>query len=220
MKIVCFVLATQKYLDRINRIKNTWANDIDTWFYSDHQDVSQQIIKVLDSSSYDDADKKQINIINILREERIDILNSYDWVLFCDDDTFVNSKRAHEEFNNFNHYCTYGHLISYQRYSTNPIYRADGIPLGLEYPCGGGGFCISTHLLKLSGRFIDYNPRFGDVNFGLNLYYKKIPMIDNVFFNTTTPEKCGHTLIDIPKAITYHRIVTDEEMVNLYNLTK
>lgn len=220
MKIVCFVLSTVKYPDRIKRIKETWANDIDTWFYSDHEDLTQNIIKVSDSSHYDDADKKQINIVNVIRQERKDILNTYDWVLFCDDDTFVNPKRAYEEFKHFNYNCSYGHTVSYQRYSDNPIYNAPGIPKDLEYPCGGGGFAISTYILKLCGNFIDYSPRFGDVNFGLNLYYKKIPFIDNIFFNTTPPEHAGHTTSDIVKSITYHRIVTDEDMKNLYDLTK
>jgi hypothetical protein len=41
--------------------------------------------------------------------------------------------------------------------------------------------------------------------------------IDNIFFNTTPPE---HAVSDIVKSITYHRIVTDEDMKNLYDLTK
>jgi hypothetical protein len=220
MKIICFVLTTQKYLPRIQRVKNTWGRDIPTMFYSDHSDESNNIIKVTDNSDYYNTDTKQINIINMLSESYSHILNSYDWILFCDDDTFVNVNRLREDIIFFEYSCIYGNLLTYQRHPTNPIYNKPGIPSDLEYPSGGSGFCMSTSLIKTCGRLTDYKPGFSDVNLGLNAYYKNIPILHHIHFNGNTPELCNHDESKIKKAITYHYIVDDAKMQYLYDLTK
>jgi|LauGreDrversion4_2_1035121.scaffolds.fasta_scaffold02242_13 hypothetical protein len=220
MKIISFIMTTVKYGERIQRVRNTWGKNIRTVFYSDHTDEQNSVIKVSDSSDYFDTDEKQVNVINTIRESYSTILDSYDWILFCDDDTFVNVNRLYEEVDYFNHNCIYGNLVNYQNHSTNPIFDKPGIPRDLDYPSGGSGFCISTQLLKTSGKFIDYKPRFGDVNVGLNAYHKKIPIVNCVYFYSNTPEKYNHDEPLIKKAITYHYIVDDVKMQYLCDLTK
>lgn len=218
--VICVVMTTEQYNDRIERIENTWAKDIPTVFYSDHQDTDRKIVKVSDLKEYCDTEEKNINIINMIRDGYENILNDYEWICFCDDDTFINSRVVYEEINYLNKLCLHGNLTDRLSNPSNPIYIKPGIPLDLKYLCGGAGFFISTNLLKLSGNFKNYNTGFGDVGVGMNCYYKKIPVINNELFCSNTPAIHKHSDNIIKTKLSYHYIKTDDEMKYLYSLTK
>lgn len=219
--LLCFILTTPKYEDRIKRIENTWAKNLNTIFYSNHQDIARNILKVTDEDSYQSAALKQINIINVLpslTKDGVSILDIYDWLLFCDDDTFVNSNVIKKEIEYCNELCAYGNVFNKQKHPTNPIHNNPSIPNNFEYLSGGAGFLLSTRLLKCLGKFKYYGHSHGDVEIGLNLYYKKINLIDHEKFNAYSPSYYKHTNDDILNSATYHYINTDFDMYKLYNL--
>ena len=219
--LLCFVLTTPKYEDRIKRIENTWAKNLNTIFYSNHQDITRNILKVTDEDSYQSAALKQINIINVLpslTKDGVSILDIYDWLLFCDDDTFVNSKVIKEEIEYCNELCAYGNVFNKQKHPTNPIHDNPHIPNNFEYLSGGAGFLLSTRLLKSLGKFKYYGTHYGDVEVGLNLHFKKVNLIDHPKFNAYDPNHRKHTENDIKNSATYHYINTDYDMYTLYNM--
>lgn len=218
MKIFCLIQSSAKCLDRINRVKNTWAKDIPHLFYSDHEDIQQNIIKVSDCSDYICTDEKNVGVINLIRENYNNIIDLYDWIFFCDDDTFVDVKLLHEQVEYFNKLCVYGNMLSYETGPNNPIYQRSNIPISLIYPQGGSGYLVSTFLLKNCGKFTLFKTNYADVDVGLNLHYKKIQKIHCSLLNSEPPEFYKHDVKSILESITYHHIYTDEQMNYLYNL--
>jgi len=221
-KLLCFVLTTAKYEDRINRIKNTWGNHIDTIFYSDHYDLSRNIIMVYDKTDYASAAIKQINIVNVLPElkkDNVKLLDKYDWILFCDDDTFINFKVALNEIEYFNEECTYGNIFNQEKHPENPIHKDPNIPKNFEYFSGGAGFFLSTRLIKKMGKLKYYGNIYGDVEIGLNLHYKKINLIQHPLMNSFEPFRYNHSPSDIKQSLSYHYIKSDQDMNELYSIS-
>jgi hypothetical protein len=218
--VVCFVLTSSKLDDRIRRIKNTWANNIPTIFYSDHEDVSQNIVKVSDRNDYWSAEEKQINVVNKIRDGLLNVLNEYKWICFCDDDTFINTRVVFEELLYFNEMCVYGSIVEYDANPSNPIYKNVKIPMRLKYPSGGAGYFVSTSLLKVSGKFKNYDTLYSDVSMGMNFHHKKIQSVNHPLFCSTSPALHFHNDDVIITKLTYHNIKTDSEMEHLYWFTK
>lgn len=216
--VICFVLATQKYEDRICRIEKTWGNDIDTIFYSDHEVRERNIINVYDKQDYVSAEIKQSNVLNLIKTMP-NIINSYDWVCFSDDDTFFNTRLLKETVQHLDKNKSYGRVITYENDPNNPIYKRNEIPKDLKYPNGGAGFLISTEKLTQIPEFRSYNTGFSDVTYGLNLYYNSVEMIHIDLFHSQPPSFYNHNESIIPTKISYHYITSDETMFWLYKLT-
>ena len=75
----------QRYIN----VTETWGKNVDFFFYSDHEDFDKKIIKVSDRTDYQSNEEKHINIIQYVADN----IKGYDWYFFCDDDTFVNTKK-------------------------------------------------------------------------------------------------------------------------------
>lgn len=218
--VVCCVLTSFSLDERIQRIEKTWGKDIPTIFYSDHSDNTRKIIKVSDQSDYWSAEDKQMNVINMIQDGLENILTNYKWICFCDDDTFINTRVVYEEIDYFNQQCIYGSIVDHPTNPSNLIYTKPGIPLKMKYPSGGAGFFVSTHLLKLVGKFKNYGTRYSDVGVGMNCYHKKISLINHELFCSNTPTIHKHTDDVIKSKLSYHYIKTDSDMEHLYSFTK
>jgi len=218
--VICFVLTSINLPDRIKRIENTWAKNIPTVFYSDHEDEHRNIVKVSDRNDYVDAEEKQINVVNQIRGGLKNVLNEYKWICFCDDDTFINTRVVFEELPYFNELCVYGSIVEYDANPSNQIYRNVQIPIRLKYPSGGAGYFVSTSLLKVSGNFKNYDTGFGDVSMGMNFHHKRVPSVNHPLFCSTSPALHFHNDDVIVTKLTYHNIRTDSEMEHLYWFTK
>ena len=96
-KILYVILHTCTRPDRHDGIVNSWGKDVDYIFYADCDNEEKKIIKVSDDSSYSSNEPKHINVIKYLIENDY----QYDWFFFCDDDTFVNTKRLENNLENF-----------------------------------------------------------------------------------------------------------------------
>lgn len=227
-KILYVIKTTRKYQNRINAILDTWLSGCEDYiFISDHEDVNKNIILTGTDSSYEGVLKKSLyfynNLNNIMCKSGMSILDYYDWILSCDDDTFVNTKMV-ENFlkscdkNDLSAYCV---KVSKEKYPGNPVWN--------EYPhvfkdgdcyfSGGGGILISTSTLKKVDNYTDYENRFDDVAIGLHLHRSGVELIDCPLFHSTHPEFYGNTDSDIVNSITYHHINHDR-MYDMYNYIK
>jgi len=219
-KVICFVNTTKKHTDRIKIIWQTWADDVDTVFYSDHDDPEMNVIKVSNRDDYASGEEKQINVLNHLKNltdgEDKNLLDVYDWVFFVDDDTFVNVENLDIFIQNIDKTKVYGSIFNSQKDSENPMYVNNIIPLDSKFPSGGAGFLVSTDTIKDIEEFKNYQTVCGDVSAGLNFHFNRVEQVDSPLFNSQNPEFYSHTKTQIDKMISYHYIKTSDEMKKLY----
>jgi len=185
--------------ERRNTIEQTWGKDIDHIYFSDHE--ANNIIKVTSETEYRFGELKQVNIINMFPS---DLLEKYEWVIFVDDDTFVNAKLLKENLQFFDANSVHGRLIN--------CWHPD---LSLYYPSGGAGFVMSTKLIKdIKGQLQYLKTGFGDVTLGIFFREKKINLIQNDLFKSHTPN--DENISDVENYFTFHYIKTFDEMNELY----
>jgi hypothetical protein len=125
MSIQINVLSSLSCINRINAIKNTWGKYYDTIFYADFN--SRDIIKCTNDPSKQGNEEKKVNRLKQLKQNNI-----YDWYLFVDDDTFVNTKNLKPFINQLDKNYFYG-----VRWTDKRNYPS------LIYPQGGCGYFIS-----------------------------------------------------------------------------
>jgi hypothetical protein len=221
-KVICFALSTKNLLERIDNIQQTWGKDIDTVFYSDHDDPSNNVIKVSYRSDYYSAPIKQVAILNYLKDltngDDIPLLDDYDWIFFVDDDTFVNTSKLNEFIQDIDENKVYGSIITSENDSVNPMYVNKVIDLDVQYPQGGAGFLVSSKIVKKIGSFKEYDVYHSDVLAGLNFHNNGIEYVDVPTLNRQNLKELGHTEDMVPNMITYHNIKTFDQMKTLYDL--
>lgn len=97
-KIFYAIKTTKRYQTRIDSILNTWLTGIDDYiFFSDHEDLDNNIILSSLDSSYEGTLEKFLYFFNNVgsishKDSDKSVLDYYDWIFVCDDDTFVNTK--------------------------------------------------------------------------------------------------------------------------------
>lgn len=219
-KVICFVNTTKKHIDRIQNIWQTWSDDVDTVFYSDHDDPKMNVIKVSDRDDYASGEEKQINILNYLKDltdgDDKNILDVYDWVFFVDDDTFVNVENLEIFIQKIDRTKVYGSIFNSQKDSDNPMYVNNIIPLDAKFPSGGAGFLVSTETIAEIGEFKNYQTVCGDVSAGLNFHFNRVEQVDSSLFNSQRPEFYKHTKNQIENMISYHYIKDADDMKKLH----
>lgn len=220
-KVVCFVNTTKKHTDRIDNILETWAQNIDTVFYSDHQDFERNVVKISNRDDYASGEEKQINILNNINNftngEDQELLDIYNWVFFVDDDTFVNVENLEKYIQDIDENKVYGSVFDSEKDSENPMYVNNVIPKDAKFPSGGAGFLVSSKVIRLINNFSNYNTACGDVSAGLNFYFNQVEQENSDLFNSQNPEFYGHTEDQQKEMISYHYIKTLEEMQKLFN---
>lgn len=202
MRILTLILHTHLQKERYDTIVSTWGQNIDYLFYSDKEDLNT--IKVTDRSDYRSAEIKQVNIINNLPEHFME----YDWYLFCDNDTFVNTKLLFEKIETFDVNKVHGEVIQ--------SWPSD---FSLSYLSGGAGFLMSKKILeKIKGDITIYNSGFSDVTIGLYFRDKGIEIENNTLFRSQLPEFFGIT--EVEKHVTFHYVTSFFRMNELFQRCK
>jgi hypothetical protein len=205
MKILYVIMHTQNQSDRYDNVMNTWGKDVDCIFYSDHEDLDRNIIKSSDDNSYKSNEEKFCNILSLIPEK----YKNYDWFLFCDNDTFVNTKLMSEKISDFDENIVYGQELN--------TYHSDK---SLYYVSGGAGKLISNKILQLiKGNVPNRKTTYADVTLGYALRELNIPIQDYPLFKSQPPEFYKINDSDVQNFITFHYIKTTELMKRLYNLT-
>lgn len=203
-KILYVILHTCTRPDRHDGIVNSWGKDVDYIFYADCDNEEKKIVKVSDDSTYSSNEPKHINVIKYLIENDY----QYDWFFFCDDDTFVNTKRLENNLENFDVEKINGYVLK-------GTWKKD---LTLNYCSGGAGYLIhKTLLTKISETIKTTDSGYSDVSLGLCAKDLNIEYNHNEDFRSQNPDyyKVDKTLIkDI---FTFHYI-SSELMVEMYEI--
>lgn len=196
---ILYVIITGSMFDhRVKSIKKTWCKNINYILYSDHEDVSENIVKVSNRTDYHSNEEKQINMINKITDE-------YDWYFFCDDDTFVNTRLVDKILNQLDKQYVYSRIINEDNNPDNPVFKNPIVPKGLCYMEGGTGYFISQQTIQKIKPFKNYNVGYADVSIGLNLYYNDVEIKDM-------------SVYDENFKISYHFMKTFDQMNEMYNL--
>jgi hypothetical protein len=204
MKILFLVIHTKKQEDRYETILNTWGRDVDFLFYSDHEDLKKNIIKVSDNNTYSSGQEKQINIINNLPEDKL----NYDWYVFVDNDSFINTFKIKDFIKTLNTNNVYGELCNCWPVNKN-----------LYYALGGAGIFISNENLKKIKGHLTHNPViWGDVSLGINLDRLGIKMVNSELLHSQLPKHYEIKDNEVKNHISFHYVLDYESMNNLYNL--
>jgi hypothetical protein len=206
---VCYIILTcEKFLQtRAKWQKDTFLNDVDAkdvYFISSKMG-EPNIYGWNTEDNYEGCPKKYVRF---LQNMNID----YDWYVFIDDDTYVNTYRLVELLQTYN--------------SDEILYigskRFD--QWNVNYMSGGAGFCLSSSLYKLVTEYVrertdrqlyfNYN---GDVTMGS--WINKIPNvlhIDNVRFSAEH-HKTDEQLTDF---ISFHYLKNSEQFEYYHKMAK
>lgn len=188
--------------DRIKNVKNTWGKDVELIFYSDFEDLENNVYKVIDKKGYWDLEEKHINGIKFVNDN----FKDYEWYFFCDDDTFVNTKKMNEFLDSCEEDVVYGLLINC--YSKNK---------SLFYHSGGAGVLIHKKNLEIISQNIESkNTKFADVTLGICLHDNNIKVETDDKFKSEKPQFYSISLDKVKNYITFHHINSMEEMMELY----
>jgi|688.fasta_scaffold27265_5 hypothetical protein len=205
-KIIYFIMTSHKFKHRQKNVLETWGADVDLYFYSDTEDSENKTIKVTDKSDYWSLEEKHINIFKYLENNFLD----EEWFFFCDDDTFVNTKKMNEFLSSCEKDCVYGYLINCW-----PVMK------DLFYHSGGAGVLIHRKMLNILSKNIEHkNTRFADVTLSLNLIDNKIKLLNDSKFHSEPPSYYNIPNDEIKENITFHHIDKFEDMKNLFDYTK
>ena len=206
--ILYCILHTKKQEDRYLNIVKTWASDIDYLFYSDHEDITKNIVKMSDRCDYTSAEEKQVNIIHYLINNSN--YHKYDWYFFCDNDSYINTKNVNKLLPNLDKNSICG-------------LKANSWPIDpTMFYCGGGaGFIIHRNLLHTLSKFIKvYNSGYSDVTIGLSARSAGIPIKHYDGFNSFPPSYYNMIKSQIDNQISFHYIKSFSEMNTLYENSK
>jgi hypothetical protein len=206
-KILYCLLHGESCMDRVENVFKTWGQNVDIIFYSDYDNLEKKVYKVTDKKGYLDLEEKHINGLKFINSNFVD----YKWYFFCDDDTFVNTKKMNEFLEIAQEDIVYGYLINCWR----------TIP-SLYFPSGGAGVLISKkNLKKVSNNIVGKGTKFAaDVTLGLNLIDENIKVSNCEYFHSEKSEHYGISVENIKEHITFHHIKNLNEMQTYYNLCK
>lgn len=190
------ILHTSIYNHRRTNLTTTWLKDQDHIFYSDHSDPDNNVIQVSDDTTYHSNEIKFINIFNTLE-------TNTDWIMFIDDDTFINIKLLHKTIKHLDPNKIHGQMINcWQNDQT------------LYYPSGGAGILIHKNIYnRHKGNLQHHNTGFSDVTFGIHIRQHQIPTQHNPKFNSQPPTQ----LDQIQNNISYHYIKTIDHQTTLHH---
>lgn len=203
-KILYVILHTCTRPDRYDGIVNSWGKDVDYIFYADCDNEEKKIIKVSNDSTYSSNEPKHINVIKYLIENDY----QYEWFFFCDDDTFVNTKRLESNLENFDSNKINGHVLS-------GTWKKD---LTLSYCSGGAGYLIhKTLLTKISETIKTTDSGYSDVSLGICVRDLNIEYNHNEDFRSQSPDYYKVDKSLIKDIFTFHYI-SSELMVEMYEI--
>ena len=197
------ILHSQNTQDRRRVIKSTWGKNHDCFFCSDYSEPPE-VHKMTDRTDHGSAELKHMYVFSHL----LFLEKKYLWYFFCDDDTFVNTKRLVKDLNQFEPEEVHGQAINCW----------PGDP-ALTYPSGGAGYLLNVSLLQKMTSIVSIPMTgFSDVTFGLHLRDIGIPVHGRAGFHSQPPSFYGLGDKDIHKQYTFHYIKAPEEVNRLHQL--
>jgi hypothetical protein len=217
--VLCCILTTHKHSSRIAAIKQSWGESIDHLFYSDHESISDNILKVSQRSDYHSNEDKHLNCLNLLSFYLNDMFGRFEWLFFCDDDTFVNTRRLLDFANSAaNKNIVYGERITQNKDFRNLVFHKRTVPSKLSYLSGGAGYLMSTKIYEQMYPFSNFNTGFSDVSMGINILNAGITIENMPLMHSQPPSFYNHEASQINDNISYHYIKESMQMKTLHML--
>jgi hypothetical protein len=205
MKYSIHILTTHKYADRQKAVLNTWLKGRDNYiFYTDKKlDVGNQEVVCENDTYFSNGFK---NLAELNRINFYNLHENVDWMLFCDDDTFVNLPKLELLLPTLDTSKVYGHILTW------------AVDRTLLYCSGGAGYLVSSKLLKKFGppsfKYLNTS-LYADVCVGLWCRENSI-LVENVpGFHSQPPKVYNLNEIEISNSITFHYIKTLDEQAEL-----
>jgi Fringe-like len=174
-------------------------------FYSDYENIEKHVVKVSNCTTYSSNELKHVNVLNALKKS---LKGQFSYILFVDDDTFVNLDLLLHLVNKkcFSNRLIHGEVLKPGGDGVNAIFSK--YP-GLEYPSGGGGYLVPCQFLSAKKRFKNFRTGFSDVSFGLN--FNKEVFYNSDLLKSQNRGFYGIQEKDINKYMTFHYIRTEGE---------
>lgn len=202
-KILYVILHGSTNKERYYNVKETWGSEVDTLFYGDYEDLNKNVIKVSNRNDYNSNEEKHINVLKYVNDN----IKEYEWFFFCDDDTFVNTKKLETNLVNFDKNSVNGSIINCWSFDYS-----------LEYCSGGAGYLIHKELLNsIITNLSILNTGYSDVTLGIHLRNNKIKNINYEYFRSQPPSFFKYQDKELKDYITFHYIKTKDEMNLLLN---
>lgn len=202
--ILYCVIHTINQQDREYNILSTWGKHKDIIFYSDHEDLTHKVYKVSDNNSYSSGQEKQIKVFELLKHQ----FSNYDWYIFVDNDTFINTYLLEQDITTFDHTKIHGFIKNDRK-----LYS------GIPHPSGGAGFVIHrTNMTKIWNHRFDLvsNLIWGDVAIGLLAKDLDIEFQNhNTKFNMYPPYRYKY---NVNQCYSFHYIKDHKTMKKLYEI--
>lgn len=188
MKLLYVILTSEKFSERRELQKNTWLNFIgqeDEYVYL--QDVDNL------ADTYRNVPYKYSQFIKKYKQ-----FEKFDWVFFCDDDTFVFPKRLN-------------HLLTHFDKNKEYMIGRTGVYKGWVSCSGGSGFAVSNKAIIGVKEYVSKNEiiHLPNSDTSLSMWAKlaspEIQIIDRgERFHTQHLRHEENSLIDIDSIITAH----------------
>ena len=228
MRILYVILTCEKYLDtRCTLIKSTWLNQLDEnddyVFLSSRPILEKNIIGFYTPDDYKSVPLKYLKFFR----EAPDSYFDFDWVYFCDDDTFVFPKRLKNLLAQYDSKVLV--CIGRKGIFVRPVWKLGRWILRrekIEFPSGGAGFAVSKPAivaLREYLRRINYDYRrftFGDVTFGYWFKQTNIPIIDRCdVLKAQNPRHPENRDLDINNVVSYH-YCDEQDFTQLYSIAR
>lgn len=198
------ILHTQLQPERYDNIATTWGQGKDLLFYSDHTDTAKNIVLTSLATNHASAEEKFRNVVRYLTAD----YKYYQKYMFCDNDTFVNTKIIEDMKVNDDQLI--GQII--KCWPQDPE---------LGYPSGGAGFLINhATLYKMGKHFGHYETGYSDVSMGVYAKDHGLTLHDSDLFKSQPPGFYGISGTECSKYATFHYITSKESMQNLHNISR
>lgn len=201
MKILYAILTCDKYFERVTLQESTWLR------YIGEDDYYILLGSALvEEESYDTVAVKYSEFI-----KHYALFNEFDWVFFCDDDTFVFPKKLH-------------HLLGYFNKDEPIMIGRTGVYEGWQVCSGGAGFAVSQSIILKIQNYLRTNtyehlPN-SDTSFGMwaKLAEPDLKIIDRTEqFQTQHLRHEDNGIVDVDSCITFHYCTEyDFKVLNKY----
>ena len=201
-KILYLLLHTQKHANRYDNCINTWLQGQDYLFYSDHEDLEKNILKVTDRNDYESNEEKFVNVVKTLPEEYF----NYEWYFFVDSDTFVNTKKLVSILDTLDTNKFYGQKLCHWPGDED-----------MDFLSGGAGKLVShVNFMEMREKIEIKGTGLADVCMGIYMKENNKIMEHSPLFKSQPPHHYKLESKDSKDYISFHHIKNFEEMKSLY----
>lgn len=215
MNILYVVICCKKrLLSHMKIVENTWGKKIDPqdgiiiltgMNQIDAENAKREAEISYDILGYDVGDGYESNAKHMSFFKRFEAKTQIDWFYFCDDDTFIFTKRLKNL------------LANYMNDNTSVCVARRGFHDGAYYPDGGAGYAINQHMFGVIKNFLNSTPTIkmhatqSDASLGFWCRDLNIGIIDRTdVLKHAPPKHPENKNVNINSIVSYHWCSKDD----------